>query len=81
VNGTSNTQIQRTDVGIALDAFDGWARIDATDTVAKDFIGLRRRGLAAKTAAVTVATFHGVTEVRVLTAYEMWEHARQDYLS
>lgn len=42
-------------------------------TLALDFIGLRRRGIAAKPAALMVASFHGVTETRVLCAYELYE--------
>lgn len=47
-----------------------------TYTLACDFIGLRRRRVPAKAAAQMVARFHGVSEVRVLCAYELYEYTR-----
>jgi hypothetical protein len=46
-----------------------------THTLALDFLGLRRRGIAAKPAALMTARFHGVPEIRVLSAYELFEYS------
>jgi hypothetical protein len=54
---------------------------DASDTVAKDFIGLRRRGIAGKAAIQATAAFHGLHDTTVQVAYMRWEQARQEYFA
>ena len=44
-----------------------------TLALAFHFLRLRRKGHAAKHAAQAVAIAHGVTETRVLCAYELYE--------
>lgn len=46
-------------------------------TLARDFLALKRRGFAAKHAAGAVSIFHGVSEIRVLCAYELYEQEVQ----